>query len=73
MYVTGFVNQQMQEYVLIGGEKSGGISFKGLIPEGDGILMGFLLSEIVADSGVTLVDGVRSSDTFPTLTETAKN
>jgi phosphomannomutase len=34
--------------VLIGGEESGGISFKGHIPEGDGILMGLLLVEIVS-------------------------
>jgi phosphomannomutase len=34
--------------ILIGGEESGGISFKGHIPEGDGILMGLLLIEIVA-------------------------
>lgn len=44
----------MQEDVLIGGEESGGISFKGHIPEGDGVLMGLLLLEIVAASGVTL-------------------
>ncbi len=42
--------------VLIGGEESGGISFKGHIPEGDGILMGLLLLEIVARSGGTLVE-----------------
>jgi phosphomannomutase len=42
--------------VLIGGEESGGISFKGHIPEGDGILMGLLLLEIVAVSGGTLVE-----------------
>ncbi len=40
--------------VLIGGEESGGISFKGHIPEGDGILMGLLLVEMVAASGGTL-------------------
>ncbi len=40
--------------VLIGGEESGGISFKGHIPEGDGVLMGLLLVEIVASSGATL-------------------
>lgn len=40
--------------VLIGGEESGGISFQGHIPEGDGILMGLLLVEIVAASGHTL-------------------
>jgi phosphomannomutase len=47
--------------VLIGGEESGGISIKGHIPEGDGILMGLLLLEIVATSGTTLhelVDGL---------------
>src|SRR5512136_2214448 len=44
----------MKEDVLIGGEESGGISFKGHIPEGDGIIMGLLLAEIVAHSKVTL-------------------
>ncbi len=44
--------------VLIGGEESGGISFKGHIPEGDGVLMGLLLIEIVAASGGTLADMV---------------
>jgi phosphomannomutase len=38
----------MSEDVLIGGEESGGISFRGHIPEGDGVLMGLLLVEIVA-------------------------
>lgn len=42
--------------VLIGGEESGGISFHGHIPEGDGILMGLLLLEIVATSGTTLFE-----------------
>ncbi len=46
----------MQEEVLIGGEESGGISFKGHIPEGDGVLMGLLLLEIVSASGVTLYE-----------------
>lgn len=40
--------------VLIGGEESGGISIRGHIPEGDGILMGLLLLEVVAASGATL-------------------
>ncbi len=40
--------------VLIGGEESGGISIKGHIPEGDGVLFGLLLLEIVAASGATL-------------------
>ena len=38
----------MSEDVLIGGEESGGISFKGNIPEGDGVLMGLLVVEMVA-------------------------
>jgi alpha-D-glucose phosphate-specific phosphoglucomutase len=44
----------LSEDVLIGGEESGGISFKGHIPEGDGILMGLLVVEMVASAGVTL-------------------
>lgn len=40
--------------VLIGGEESGGISFKGHIPEGDGPVMGLLLVEMIAASGKTL-------------------
>ncbi|MEW6179268.1 MAG: phosphoglucomutase/phosphomannomutase family protein [Chloroflexota bacterium] len=46
----------LKEDVLIGGEESGGISFKGHIPEGDGILMGLLIVEMVAESGGSLVD-----------------
>jgi phosphomannomutase len=44
----------MTEDVLIGGEESGGISFKGHIPEGDGPIMGLLIVEMVAASGKTL-------------------
>jgi len=44
----------LREDVLIGGEESGGLSIKGHIPEGDGILMGLLLLEILADAGVPL-------------------
>ena len=44
----------MSEDVLIGGEESGGISFKGHIPEGDGPIMGLLLVEMIASSGKTL-------------------
>jgi len=50
----------MNEDVLIGGEESGGISFKGHIPEGDGVLMGLLLVEIIASSGSTLYDMVEN-------------
>lgn len=44
----------MTEDVLIGGEESGGISIRGHIPEGDGILMGLLLLEIMAEAGAPL-------------------
>lgn len=44
----------LKEDILIGGEESGGISFRGHIPEGDGILMGLLLIEIVAQARVSL-------------------
>ncbi|WP_029214478.1 phosphoglucomutase/phosphomannomutase family protein [Kallotenue papyrolyticum] len=40
----------LKQPVLIGGEESGGISILGHIPEGDGILMGLLLLEIVAQA-----------------------
>lgn len=41
----------MTDDVLIGGEESGGISVKGHIPEGDGVLMGLLVAEVVAAYG----------------------
>jgi phosphomannomutase len=44
----------LKEDVLIGGEESGGISIQGNIPEGDGIMMGLLLVEMVAASGASL-------------------
>jgi alpha-D-glucose phosphate-specific phosphoglucomutase len=44
----------LKEDVLIGGEESGGISFKGHIPEGDGILMGLLIIEMVAAARTSL-------------------
>ncbi|MBN1669273.1 MAG: phosphoglucomutase/phosphomannomutase family protein [Anaerolineales bacterium] len=47
-------DHMLKENVLIGGEESGGISFQGHIPEGDGILMGLLLVEIVAQAGGSL-------------------
>ncbi len=49
----------LHEDVLIGGEESGGISFKGHIPMGDGVLMGLLIVEMVADAGVTLGELVK--------------
>ncbi len=48
----------MKEKVLIGGEESGGIGFSGHIPEGDGVLMGLLIVEMVAEAKSTLFDMV---------------
>lgn len=48
----------MKENVLIGGEESGGIGFSGHIPEGDGILMGLLIIEMVSESKTTLYEMV---------------
>jgi phosphomannomutase len=47
-------DHMMSEDVLIGGEESGGISFKGHIPEGDGPIMGLLLVEMIAAAGKPL-------------------
>jgi len=41
-------DHMLSEDILIGGEESGGISIRGHIPEGDGILMGLLLIELIA-------------------------
>ena len=64
-------DHMMKEDVLIGGEESGGISFKGHIPEGDGPLMGLLLVEMVAQSKRTLVELVNEliADVGPVLYE----
>ncbi|MCA1953895.1 MAG: phosphoglucomutase/phosphomannomutase family protein [Anaerolinea sp.] len=50
----------IKEDVLIGGEESGGISFKGHIPEGDGILMGLILIEMVAAAQTSLYELVQN-------------
>ncbi len=44
----------LSENVLIGGEESGGISIQGNIPEGDGVLMGLLIIEMVSVYGKSL-------------------
>jgi len=50
----------LKEDVLIGGEESGGIAFTGHIPEGDGILMGLMVIEMVASYGVSLYELVQN-------------
>ena len=61
----------MSEDVLIGGEESGGISFKGHIPEGDGPIMGLLLVEMIAESKKSLTEMVSDllADVGPALYE----
>jgi phosphomannomutase len=61
----------MKEDVLIGGEESGGISFKGHIPEGDGPIMGLLLVEMIANAKKSLYDMVENllEDVGPALYE----
>ncbi len=49
----------LNEDVLIGGEESGGISFKGNIPEGDGPAMGLLLVEMVTAAKKSLHEMVK--------------
>ncbi|MGD8584892.1 MAG: phosphoglucomutase/phosphomannomutase family protein [Chloroflexota bacterium] len=47
-------DEMLKGDVLMGGEESGGMSIQGHIPEGDGVLMGLLLLEVIADAGVPL-------------------
>jgi phosphomannomutase len=63
----------MSEDVLIGGEESGGISFKGHIPEGDGPIMGLLLIEIIAAAHKSLYELVEDllNDVGPAFYERA--
>lgn len=44
--------------VVMGGEESGGMSIQGHIPEGDGILIGLLLLEVLAGAGAPLHEQV---------------
>jgi phosphomannomutase len=53
-------DHMLSEDILLGGEESGGISFRGHIPEGDGVLMGLLLTEIVARSQTSLYELVQN-------------
>jgi alpha-D-glucose phosphate-specific phosphoglucomutase len=47
-------DEMLRGGVVMGGEESGGMSVQGHIPEGDGILMGLLLLEVMADAGAPL-------------------
>jgi alpha-D-glucose phosphate-specific phosphoglucomutase len=47
-------DEMLKNDVLMGGEESGGMSIMGHIPEGDGVLMGLLLLEVMADADAPL-------------------
>jgi phosphomannomutase len=66
-------DHMMKEDVLIGGEESGGISFKGHIPEGDGPIMGLLLVEMIAAENKPLVEMVNDllADVGPVIYQRA--
>lgn len=51
-----------REDVLVGGEETGGVAFKGYIPERDGILSGFLILEMMAMRRKRLEDIIKDID-----------
>ncbi len=54
----------LNDKVLIGGEESGGLSIQGHIPEGDGILIGLLLLEIMAHARCPLHELIAEMQTL---------
>jgi len=56
-------DHMLNKDTLMGGEESGGMSIRGHIPEGDGILMGLLLLEVVAAAGMPLHESVEDLQT----------
>jgi alpha-D-glucose phosphate-specific phosphoglucomutase len=52
-------DEMLKGDVVMGGEESGGMSIQGHIPEGDGILMGLLLLEVLAHARMPLMDLVQ--------------
>ena len=50
------------EDVLVGGEETGGVAFKGYIPERDGVLSGLLICEMMAMRKKKLLDIMKSID-----------
>ncbi len=51
-----------REDVLVGGEETGGVAFKGYIPERDGVLSGLLICEMMAMRKKKLLDIMKSID-----------
>jgi len=51
-----------KEDILVGGEETGGVAFKGYIPERDGILSGLLILEMMASRRKKVQDIIKSID-----------
>lgn len=52
----------IKEDILVGGEETGGVAFKGYIPERDGILSGLLIVEMMAMRKKKILDILKSID-----------
>lgn len=52
----------IKEDILIGGEETGGVAFKGYIPERDGILSGLLMLEMMAMRKKKIIDILKAID-----------
>jgi phosphomannomutase len=52
----------VKEDILVGGEETGGVAFKGYIPERDGILSGLLILEMMAMRKSKIMDILKSID-----------
>jgi len=52
----------IKEDILVGGEETGGVAFKGYIPERDGVLSGLLILEMMAMRKKKIVDILKSID-----------
>lgn len=51
-----------KEDVLVGGEETGGVAFKGYIPERDGVLSGLLILEMIASRRKRIEDIIKKID-----------
>lgn len=51
-------NLMLTDDVLIGGEESGGITIRGHVPDGDGVLMSLLLIELLSARGQSLGEAI---------------
>lgn len=58
-YICGIMDKKD---VLIGGEETGGVAFKGYIPERDGILSGLLIIEMMASRRKKIEDIIKAID-----------